>query len=163
VLELKPKAFLLENVTGLTSKRHRHLLERQLERVKNEYRIAYKVLDASRYGVPQRRERLFVLGIRKDLGVVPSFPLETHAPEPRVTLDGRKIAKWVTVREAIGDLLEIPPNALLTHKFSVTERIALDRNACWSPFYSADRSARTLQTTPHQLVLSPEQVERIKK
>ena len=108
VLELKPKAFLFENVKGLVSSRHRHLLKSQVERARGEYRVAYRVLDASRYGVPQRRERLFVLGIRRDLGLAPSFPPETHAPEPRTTLNGRGLAKWVAVREAIGDLLNLP-------------------------------------------------------
>jgi len=108
VLELEPKAFLMENVKGLVMRRHIHLLEEQLDRVRGEYRIAWRVLNSAYYGVPQRRERVFVLGIRKDLGIKPSFPTPTHAEEERVTLEG-KLYKWVTVREAIGDLLLIPP------------------------------------------------------
>jgi len=111
VLELRPKAFLMENVKGLVTRRHRPLLEEQLRRVEPYYNIKYKVLNAAYYGVPQRRERLFVLGIRRDLGVNPSFPNPTHAEEERATLTGR-LYKWVTVREAIGDLLLIPPQGL---------------------------------------------------
>ena len=109
VLELKPKVFLLENVKGLVTRRHRPLLEEQLGRVEPYYNIRYKVLNSAYYGVPQRRERLFVLGIRRDVGVVPSFPSPTHAEEERMTLVGR-LHRWVTVREAIGDLLLIPPS-----------------------------------------------------
>ena len=108
VLELKPKVFLLENVKGLTTRRHRPLLEEQLRRVEPYYNVRYQVLNAAYYGVPQRRERLFVLGIRRDLNVMPSFPSPSHAKEERSTLTG-KLYKWVTVREAIGDLLLIPP------------------------------------------------------
>jgi len=108
VLALKPKVFLLENVKGLVTSRHRHLLEEQLGRVGGEYVVRWHVINVAYYGVPQRRERLFVLGIRRDLGVEPSFPEPTHAEEEKKTLASR-LFKWVTVREAIGDLLTIPP------------------------------------------------------
>ena len=108
LLELKPKAFLLENVKGLLTRRHKSLFEVQLRRVEPCYRVRYRVINAAYYGVPQRRERLFVLGIRRDVGVMPSFPPPTHAEEERMTLMG-KLHKWVTVKEAIGDLLSIPP------------------------------------------------------
>jgi len=109
ILALKPKVFLMENVKGLTSRRHRPLLEQELARVRGEYVLDYRVLNAAFYGVPQRRERLFVLGIRRDLGVSPGFPEPTHAPEERIDLAGRRIHRWVTVEEAIGDLLSAPP------------------------------------------------------
>ncbi|MCE4623455.1 MAG: DNA cytosine methyltransferase [Caldisphaeraceae archaeon] len=112
VLELKPKAFLMENVKGLTTRSRKALLETQLERAKPNYNIKYQVLNSAYYGVPQRRERLFVLGIRKDLGIVPSFPEPTHGKEEKATLAG-KLYKWVTLREAIGDLLSIPPQGLV--------------------------------------------------
>jgi len=105
ILEAKPKAFMMENVKGLVSKRHYRLFDKQLSRLKDLYRVEWKVLDAADYGVPQRRERLIVIGIRKDLRVIPSFPLESHRQKPQVTLDGRRLRKWISIREAIGDLL----------------------------------------------------------
>jgi len=108
ILELEPKVFLMENVKGLVTKRHKPLLEEQLDRVRGEYKVTWRVLNSAYYGVPQRRERVFVLGIRRDLGIKPSFPRPTHAEKERVTLDG-KLYRWVTVREAIGDLLLVPP------------------------------------------------------
>ena len=108
VLELRPKVFLMENVKGLITRRHKPLLLEQLRRVEQDYRIAYKVLNAAYYGVPQRRERLFVLGVRRDLGITPELPEPTHAEQETITLNG-KLHRWITVREAIGDLLAIPP------------------------------------------------------
>lgn len=105
VLQVRPKVFLLENVKGLLTNRFKLAFDRQVSRVLELYNVKWKVLDASRYGVPQRRERLFVLGIRRDFDVKPSFPRETHAPEPYVCVDGTRIEKWVTVLEAIGDLM----------------------------------------------------------
>jgi len=112
VLELGSEVFLLENVKGLLTSRHRHLLEEQLGRVVSHYDVKCQLLNAAYYGVPQRRERLFVLGIRRDLGITPSFPSPTHGEEEKVTLTG-KLYRWVTVREAIGDLLLVPPQGLL--------------------------------------------------
>lgn len=108
VLELKPKVFMMENVKGLITRRHKPLLLEQLRRVEQDYRIAYKVLNVAYYGVPQRRERLFVLGVRRDLGITPELPEPTHAEQETITLNG-KLHRWITVREAIGDLLVVPP------------------------------------------------------
>ena len=108
VIEKRPMAFLLENVKGLLTKAHKHIFDEQIRKVKSEYMIKYAVLNAAYFGVPQKRERLFVLGIRKDLGVKPSFPRPTHAESTCITLNG-KLHKWVTVRDAIRDLLAVPP------------------------------------------------------
>jgi len=126
VLELKPKVFLMENVKGLVTRTHRQLLEEQLERVKPYYNVKHQVLNAAYYGVPQRRERLFVLGIRKDLGVQPSFPAPTHGENEKSTLIGR-VFRWVTVREAIGDLLSIPPSPQIVLTHEQVERIRRER------------------------------------
>jgi DNA (cytosine-5)-methyltransferase 1 len=66
--------------------------------VKNDYALDYRVLNAAFYGVPQRRERLIVIGIRRDLGKRPEFPKETHSA-----------GSWVVLKEAVGDLLETTP------------------------------------------------------
>lgn len=62
---IQPKAFLIENVAGLTrGARREHFLEivRQLENL--GYEVSHDVLTAADYGVPQRRKRLFVVGTR---------------------------------------------------------------------------------------------------
>src|ERR1700685_872841 len=45
------------------------------------YRVVHRILNAADYGVPQKRERLFMVAIRADLGVEWSFPAPTHSPE----------------------------------------------------------------------------------
>jgi DNA (cytosine-5)-methyltransferase 1 len=108
VLALKPKAFVMENVKGLITNTFVHYLTQQLSRVKDYY-VKYSVLNAADYGVPQRRERLFVVGIRKDIGVSFEFPKPTHAHEEYVDLSGNRVKRWVTLKEAIGDIMHIPP------------------------------------------------------
>ena len=68
VAETKPLAVLMENVYGLVYKRSRHHLHRFLAEMDEAgYEMRYSVLLAADYGVPQIRQRLFCVGIRRDL------------------------------------------------------------------------------------------------
>lgn len=67
ILELRPTFFVMENVTGLTkSNSTKEHLKKLLNRVEEEYFIDHKTLNALDFGVPQYRERVFFIGIRKD-------------------------------------------------------------------------------------------------
>lgn len=74
---LKPKAFLFENVVGITQEKHSDVIEYMINKFKGlGYGITYSILNSANYGVPQRRERFFMLGIK---GIdEPAFPLPTH-------------------------------------------------------------------------------------
>ncbi|MDF4197323.1 DNA cytosine methyltransferase [Bacillus subtilis] len=71
----QPKAFVFENVKGLITKRHRSTFDALIEKF-NEigYEISWQVINAWHYGVAQKRERVFIVGIRKDLGFTFEFP-----------------------------------------------------------------------------------------
>lgn len=63
-----PKAFLLENVQGLTTHDNGRTLEvivKSLEEI--GYKVFYKVLDSANFGVPQQRKRIYIVGFRKDI------------------------------------------------------------------------------------------------
>lgn len=111
VRRLQPRAFIVENVKGLTRasfasyfqyiqfqlefpevKRRKnetwfdHLMRLQTEHTSGRLHakgLAYNVIptlvNAANYGVPQKRERVFLVGFRSDLGVHWSFPEETHS------------------------------------------------------------------------------------
>lgn len=111
VRELQPKAFVFENVKGLTRDtfgnyltyirlqlRHPEVTARpdeawidhlgRLERHETRgsrdglhYNVVHRLLNAANHGVPQRRERVFIVGFRADLGVEWRFPKETHSAE----------------------------------------------------------------------------------
>jgi DNA (cytosine-5)-methyltransferase 1 len=67
ILELLPTFFVMENVTGLTkSKSSKDHLNKLLKKVEIEYFVDHKTLNALDFGVPQFRERVFFIGIRKD-------------------------------------------------------------------------------------------------
>ena len=119
VRELRPEAFIFENVKGLmretfsdyfeyirlqmahpgfsrsageTWREHQIRLEHfQTSRgVRSEYNVVYRLLNAADYGVPQRRERVFFVGFRSDLGVKWSFPEPSHSEEELLR------AQWIS-------------------------------------------------------------------
>ena len=115
---IQPKAFLMENVRGLLSSdggKTKAAIEEEFRRI--GYNTKSQVLCAADYGVPQIRNRVFFLGTRNDLGIGPSFPEKTRAPE-----------NYATVGSAINDLLgkenEIPNHIPMKHNPTVTARIA---------------------------------------
>ena len=84
VKELEPTAFVLENVRGLTVGKHRAFLDEvatELQRAGYTLTLPWQVLNARDYGVPQNRQRLFLLGVR---GIKPpQYPeLDLLAPSP---------------------------------------------------------------------------------
>ncbi|WP_046659896.1 DNA cytosine methyltransferase [Lysobacter capsici] len=110
VRELQPKAFIFENVKGLlrqsftsyfeyihlqlshpdltrrkdeTWEKHRARLERYhtSNQASASYNVVYRLLNAANHGVPQRRERVFLVGFRSDLGIKWSFPEVTHGED----------------------------------------------------------------------------------
>lgn len=95
VSEIRSKVFLMENVPGILWSRHKDYLEVFYARGKNAgYRIKEPVvLDARDFGVPQRRKRVFILGIRDDIDLKIEWPPQpTHCADPSITHNGLK--KW---------------------------------------------------------------------
>jgi DNA (cytosine-5)-methyltransferase 1 len=68
VENLKPKYVIWENVKNILSKKHIHNFENYIIRMLNmKYISFYQVLNSKDYGIPQNRERVFTISIRKDI------------------------------------------------------------------------------------------------
>lgn len=93
VKEIKPKAFLIENVPGLATLYSGQVKDEIIRRLKTAgYNVTADVLCAADHGVPQMRKRVFFVGLEKRLGHF-EFPLKTHSPD-----------NYVTCADAISDL-----------------------------------------------------------
>ncbi|MDU8884868.1 DNA cytosine methyltransferase [Yeosuana sp. MJ-SS3] len=90
-----PQAFVMENVKGLLSMKSGQVIKQIIDEFENAgdygYQVRYEVLKASDFGVPQSRERVIIIGFRKDLELIPEFP-------------NKKYTEEVNVNQAISDL-----------------------------------------------------------
>ena len=98
VSALRSKYFLMENVPGILWERHKEYID---DFYKAGEAAGYLILppitlDARNYGIPQRRKRVFILGVRKDLGEIPIEwpPRQTHGDDSARKKDDALLA-WV--------------------------------------------------------------------
>jgi DNA (cytosine-5)-methyltransferase 1 len=98
--QVRPLAFIVENVNGMRFSQNRQLLGNQLTRFRSAgYKVATQVLNASDFGLPQERKRLFLVGIRSAEKKRFEFPSPTHGiPE----------MKKVSLKSAIWHLRKAP-------------------------------------------------------
>lgn len=94
VTELQPKVFVMENVSGMV----KGIMKGRFIEIMNvlktgNYNVKCKLMNAMYYGVPQSRQRLIFIGVRKDLNREPEFPIPSK--------------KLTTVRQAFSKLKDI--------------------------------------------------------
>ncbi|ADL01343.1 DNA cytosine methyltransferase [Brevundimonas subvibrioides] len=141
VRELQPKAFIFENVKGLTRQAFANYLEyirlqlrhpemearagepwldhlARLERHETSgshaglhYNVVLRLLNAANHGVPQKRERVFIVGFRSDLSTEWNFPAETHSARALAWAQGPEGDYWDQHKVARNNrpLLVVPP------------------------------------------------------
>ena len=98
IIELQPKVFVMENVSGMMKGAMKGRFNEILRDLKaTGYNVKCKLMNAMWYNVPQSRERLFFIGVKNDLGKEPVFP----KPNDRVT----------TFKEAVKNIKQniLPP------------------------------------------------------
>jgi DNA (cytosine-5)-methyltransferase 1 len=114
----KPKAYVIENVTGMLSMSEGQVVKDIVSRLEAEgYSASVWTLDASLFGVPQKRRRVFITGLAS--GAEIQRPAETHS---KMRLDDRapsmfeEVPRIVTVADAISDLPELVLKPAETHQ-----------------------------------------------
>lgn len=82
IVELQPKVFVMENVSGMMTGRMKGKFNEILDTLqKCGYNVKCKLMNAMHYNVPQSRRRLIFIGVRIDLKIEPAFPL----PSKKIT------------------------------------------------------------------------------
>ena len=121
--EMKPKVVICENVKGLTMEYASEHLQRMVNDFEAQgYTTVWKVLKGQEQGVPQKRERVFIVSIRNDvmddIGM-PFMLLSGLFPEPE--------KEFATIKDAIGDLKQDNENA--SEAYELVE--AMKKGAKW--------------------------------
>lgn len=111
VEKTKPKIFVAENVKGLLMRHHAAALKKVLADFRAiGYDVTYQLYHAADFGVPQTRERVIIVGTLP--GVKPFEP-------PKPILDANS---YVTAKEAIHDLIDLPEDQSFNHIWSRANR-----------------------------------------
>lgn len=109
--QIRPLAFIVENVDGMRFAQNEHLLRNQLVRFRLAgYRVRWRVLDAKDYGLAQDRRRLFIVGIRSGERLRFSFPPPSHGDDG--ALPSRR-----TLRDVIWNLRDAPAGSYNVEPF----------------------------------------------
>ena len=121
--EMKPKVVICENVKGLTMEYASEHLQRMVNDFESQgYTTVWKVLKGQEQGVPQKRERVFIVSIRNDvmddIGM-PFMCINNVFPEPE--------KEFATIQDAIGDLKHDNENA--SEAYELVE--AMKKGAKW--------------------------------
>jgi DNA (cytosine-5)-methyltransferase 1 len=125
VAELDASYFVFENVKGLTVGNHRKFLEELIAAftvLGYSVRMPWRVLNASNFGVPQDRQRLFLLGAKKGL-TLPHYPSPRTRPAG-ISQHDSDLPCGPTVRDALDDL----PNADAVTQLVLSDEI---ESVCW--------------------------------
>jgi DNA (cytosine-5)-methyltransferase 1 len=114
---VKPKVFMIENVKGLLIHNKGNTIKEiiGIMNSNNLYNITYKLLDASKYNVPQKRERVFIVGVLKNINNIFKFPNESSE---------KKLLKDVLYNVPISECSKYPENKINLFKM-------IPQGGCW--------------------------------
>lgn len=155
LIEVKPRFFLAENVSGMLANRHSTAVQNILKMFDDAgYNTSLTMVNAKDYGVAEERKRVFYIGFRKDLNINFKFPIGS------TTDDSKKI----TLRDIIWDLQFTAVPALDKNKHNPQ---SINNNeyftGAFSPMFMSrnrvkgwDEQAFTVQASGRQCQLHPQ-------
>ncbi len=151
VSELKPKAFLFENVPNLQAMCSEGFSELLNRLSGHGYSVTHQTLAACNFGAPTVRQRLFVVGFRISKGSIPfNFPAPTHGGAREADLFGSKsvLLPFITVGQAIAGLPDVKSQeaakylnhtgrfhrpATIQHMMTVPQGVAITKSYRYRP------------------------------
>lgn len=108
----QPKVFLAENVKGLLTMNNGEAINQIISDFQNlNYHVSYKLLHTANFGVPQKRERVVIIGTRKD--ILPKYDFSL--------LESQK-DEWISLEEALGDLENVKEGIIENHFWSKAKK-----------------------------------------
>ncbi|WP_431644035.1 DNA cytosine methyltransferase [Enterobacter hormaechei] len=137
---IKPKAFIVENVSGMVRSNFEHLLKDQFKVFAEAgYKVKSQILNASHFGVAQNRKRIFIVGIHERFGTEYTFPQASF---------GEGLKPYTTIKDAIGDLPQWPTGEFYDTDFH-WYYMSRNRRQGW------DQISKTIVANPRHMPLHP--------
>lgn len=142
LVQIQPEIFVAENVKGMMTLGKGEVFKQIVEDFSAAgYNVRAELVNARDYGVPQMRERVIIVGVRKDLDFQYSHPAPTHG-------NNKNLKPFITLQEAIWDLKE-NPGPYFTGSYS-TIFMSRNRKKKW------DEQSFTIQASGRQAPIHPE-------
>lgn len=119
--EKQPKFFLAENVSGILHPKHKEAFSNIISEFENAgYKVSYKLLNANDYDVPEDRQRVIIVGYRKNLHKTFEFPEpQKYKPVLKDAIFDLLLAKpALDKNKTNGDDLKIPNHEYMNGGFS---------------------------------------------
>lgn len=139
--QIRPKAFVVENVSGMVRENYKHLLDDQLRVFRLcGYRVKHQVLNSAHFGVPQERKRIFLVGIRSDIDAEYTFPTPTHGAETGTP--------FCTIGEALNGMPLWPKGEYYDREFH-WYYLSRNRRQDWN------ETSKTIVSNPRHMPLHP--------
>lgn len=136
VKRTKPTVFIAENVKGLMTMDNGAALKTIIQDFeKLGYNVIYKLLVSADYGVPQVRERVIIVGTKKNKPLIFSYP------DPLLSKNN-----WVSLKKAIGDLENVEEGGSANHYWSKAKMFPGTQG---NTFVSPDKPGPTMRTEHH--------------
>ena len=144
LIQSQPKIFVAENVKGMMTLGKGEVFRQIVQDFDAAgYHIYHKLLNAAEYGVPQIRERVILVGVKKGMDFVYQYPNPTHGSEEK------GLKRIVTLKDAIGDLEENPGDYFTGSYSSIF--MSRNRKKKW------DEPSFTIQASGRQAPIHPQE------
>ncbi len=142
LIQSQPKIFVAENVKGMMTLGKGEVFRQIVQDFDAAgYHIYHRLLNAAEYGVPQIRERVILVGVKKGMDFVYQYPNPTHGSEEK------GLKRIVTLKDAIGDLEENPGDYFTGSYSSIF--MSRNRKKKW------DEPSFTIQASGRQAPIHP--------
>ncbi|MFD2257171.1 DNA cytosine methyltransferase [Luteolibacter algae] len=130
----QPRIFVAENVKGLLHKSNKESLDQVITDFKSlGYKVSFKLYNAALYGVPQARERIFIIGTKNH-----QFDFDPPKEICNAT-------NWLTAEDAVRDLEEVPEHGVSNHVWSRANKSPEQGSRILKP----NRPAQTMRAECH--------------
>lgn len=144
LIQTQPEFFVAENVKGMMTLGKGEVIRQIVEDFKSAgYEVTPHLVNARDFGIPQLRQRVFLVGVRNDISKKFSYPF----PQPTHGEEGSGLKPFMTLKEAIGDLEE-DPGPYFTGSYS-TIYLSRNRKKGWL------EQSFTIQASGRQAPLHP--------
>jgi len=138
---VKPKAFIVENVSGLIRKDNLDLFNWQIRNFRSAgYRVSWQLMNAADYGVAQERRRIIIVGIKSSTSDVFTYPPPSHGPSAG--------SAHVSIRTALNGLPEWPTGEFNDEPFH-WYYLSRNRRRSW------DETSKTIVSRSRHVPLHP--------